>query len=393
MRKKHFETRAIHAGYQTTCNRGSLTPPIYQTSTFVFDSAEQGGRRFAGEEEGYIYSRLGNPTLTALEEKIADLENGEMGVAFGSGMAAISAILVALVESGDHILATKGLYGCSYGLLEMLKEKFGVQHSFVDFSDWDLVERAITSKTKVIFVETPINPTMRLVDLEKVAYLGKRTGATVVVDNTFMSPYLQRPLEWGCDVVVHSATKYIGGHGDVIAGLAVGPRELMTKVKQSTLKDIGGVLGPFDAWLLLRGIKTLPLRMDRHSENGLAVAEYLARHPLIDHVYYPFLPDQPDYRLARRQMKAGGGVISFEVKGGVSSGIAMLNRVQLAKVAVSLGDTETLIQHPASMTHSVIPREKRIEMGISDGLIRLSVGLENVEDIIADLEQALQSIG
>lgn len=392
MTNRHFETRAIHSGYDAMDERGSLAPPIYQTSTFVFNNAEQGGRRFAGEEEGYIYTRLGNPTVTALEERIADLEGGEMGVAFGSGMAAISAVLIALVESGDHILATKGLYGCTFGFLEMLEEKFQVKHTLVDFDDWEEVGASITSRTKVIYLESPINPTMKLIDFTQVSTLAKRIGAKVVVDNTFMSPYLQRPLEFGCDIVVHSATKYIGGHGDVIAGLAVGPKDFMAKVKLTTLKDIGGVLGPFDAWLLLRGLKSLHVRMDRHSESALKVAQFLENHPIVEQIYYPFLPSFPQYDLAVRQMRAGGGVISFELKGGVEAGITLLNNVKLAKVAVSLGDAETLIQHPASMTHSVIPREERLWMNISDGLIRLSIGLEHVEDIIEDLSQALTQV-
>lgn len=392
MTNRHFETRAVHSGYDAMDERGSLAPPIYQTSTFVFNSAEQGGRRFAGEEEGYIYTRLGNPTVTALEERIADLEGGEMGVAFGSGMAAISAIIIALVESGDHILATKGLYGCTFGFLEMLEKKFKVKHTLVDFDNWNEVEASITERTKVIYLESPINPTMKLIDFAKVSALAKRLDAKVVVDNTFMSPYLQRPLEFGCDIVVHSATKYIGGHGDVIAGLAVGPKDFMTKIKLSTLKDIGGVLGPFDAWLLLRGLKSLHVRMDRHSESALKVAQFLENHPLIERIYYPYLPTFPQYELAVRQMRAGSGVMSFELKGGVGAGITLLNHVKLAKVAVSLGDAETLIQHPASMTHSVIPREERLRMNITDGLIRLSIGLEHVDDIIEDLSQALETV-
>lgn len=392
MKEYHFETRTIHSGYDALDEKGSLTPPIYQTSTFVFENAEQGGRRFAGEEDGYIYSRLGNPTVTALEQRIADLEGGEMGVAFGSGMAAISAVLFALVKSGDHILTTKGLYGCTYGFLEMIEQKFQVSHTLVDFDNWEQVEASITTTTKVIYIESPINPTMELIDLRKVASLAKQIGATVVVDNTFMSPYLQRPIELGCDIVVHSATKYIGGHGDVIAGLAVGPREVMSTLKMTTLKDIGGVIGPFDAWLLLRGLKSLHVRMDRHSQSALKVAQFLEEHPLVEKIYYPFLPSFPQYELAIQQMRAGAGVMSFELKGGVEAGTTLLNHVKLAKVAVSLGDAETLIQHPASMTHSIIPRNERLKMDITDGLIRLSIGLEHPDDIIQDLAQALDHI-
>lgn len=392
MKRMNFETRAVHSGYDAMKHHGALTPPIYQTSTFVFENAEQGGRRFAGEEEGYIYTRLGNPTVTSLEERMADLEGGEMGVAFGSGMAAISAVLLALVQSGDHILATKGLYGCTFGFLQMLEEKFQVQHSLVDFDHWQEVEDNITSRTKVIYVESPINPTMRIIDFEKVTALAKRIGAKVVVDNTFMTPYLQRPIELGCDIVIHSATKYIGGHGDVIAGIAVGPKDIMSNIKITTLKDVGGVISPNDAWLLLRGLKTLHVRMDRHSESALKVAQFLEKHPKVQHIYYPYLESFPQYELAKRQMKAGSGVMSFELRGGVQAGITLLNHLQLIKVAVSLGDAETLIQHPASMTHSPIPREERLKMNITDGLIRLSIGLEHVDDIIADLDQALEKV-
>lgn len=392
MKRMKFETRAIHAGYDASQHMGALTPPIYQTSTFVFDSAEQGGRRFAGEEEGYIYTRLGNPTVTSLEQRMADLEGGEMGVAFGSGMAAVSAVLLALVQSGDHILATKGLYGCTYGFLQMLENKFQVHHSLVDFDDWQQVENHVTARTKVIYIESPINPTMKIVDFEKVTALARKIGAIVVVDNTFMTPYLQRPIELGCDIVIHSATKYIGGHGDVIAGIAVGPKEMMTEIKKTTLKDVGGVISPNDAWLLLRGLKTLHVRMDRHSESALQIAQFLEKHPKVSQVYYPYLESFPQYELAKRQMKAGSGVISFELRGGVQAGIQLLNHVELIKVAVSLGDAETLIQHPASMTHSPIPREERLKMDITDGLIRMSIGLEHVEDIIYDLEQALEKV-
>ncbi|MGO0063007.1 methionine gamma-lyase [Brevibacillus fluminis] len=382
-------TTAIHAGYHADPQTGALATPIYQTSTFVFSSTEEGARRFAGEEAGYIYSRLGNPTVTVLEEKIAALEQAEAGLAFASGMAAVSAVLMALVKTGDHILGTKGLYGCTYGLLNLMKDRFQVDYSLCNMTDEDSIRQMLKPTTRVMYVETPINPTMELVDLQLVAKIAKEVGACVVVDNTFMSPYLQRPIEQGCDIVIHSATKFIGGHGDVIAGVAAGPKAIMDTIRMTSQKDIGGILAPFDAYLLIRGLKTLGVRMDRHCENGQKVAEFLHNHPKVAIVHYPGLPQFPQYELACRQMDGFGGLLAFELKGGLEAGIRMMNNVRLCKRAVSLGDVDSLIQHPASMTHSVIPPEERAKMGISDGLIRLSVGIEDVEDILDDLETAL----
>jgi methionine-gamma-lyase len=387
---KGFSTRCIHGNDKPCPVTGSLVPPIYQTSTFVFPDAATGKARFAGEEEGYIYTRLGNPTVDALDDRIALLEGGEAGASFASGMGAVSAVLLTLIKTGDHILATNGLYGCTFGLLDWLKEKFGVQYDLIDMTVAEEVEKHIRPETKVIYIETPINPTMKLVDLEKVSVIAKRYGVQVVVDNTFMTPYFQRPLDLGVDIVVHSATKYIGGHGDVVAGLVVGRKEFIRELKLTAQKDVGAILGPFDAWLLLRGLKTLALRMDRHNENGMKVAQFLKDHPQVDQVYYPGLPDHPQYELALKQMKGFGGIITFEVKGGYDQGVKVMNEVRLAMLAVSLGDVDTLIQHPASMTHAIIPKENRSIMGITDGMVRLSVGLEDVEDIIADLKEALE---
>lgn len=389
---KRLETAVIHDGYDQTQFFGSLTPPLYQTSTFSFNDAEQGEKRFAGEEAGYIYSRLNNPTVNVLEEKIASLEGGEKALAFGSGMAAISAVLIALTKANDHIISTVGLYGCTYGLLKMLEEKYNITHDFSTMESAEEIRALIKPETACIYVETPINPTMRIIDLEMVANVAKEFDIPVVVDNTFASPYLQRPLTLGCDVVVHSATKYIGGHGDVIAGLAIGSEEFMTQVKKTTHKDVGGIMSPFDAWLLLRGLKTLAVRMDRHCENAEKLFEKLANHPKVKHVYYPFDPNHPTYEIAKKQMRYGGGMISFEIEGTKEDVQRMLNQVKLIKLAVSLGDTETLIQHPATMTHSVVPEEDRLKMGITDQLIRLSVGIEAWEDIWADLEQALNHL-
>ncbi|WP_368504624.1 methionine gamma-lyase [Alkalihalophilus sp. As8PL] len=384
-----FHTLAVHKGYEPDSQTGSLALPIHQTSTFVFPSAEVGGKRFAGEEAGYVYSRLGNPTVAALEEKVAALEKGEKALAFASGMAAISAILLGLVRSGDHILCSRGLYGCTFGFLSILKDKFNVDYTLCDMRDEESVTSSIQENTKVIYIETPMNPTMQIIDLAMIGQIGKEHQITTVVDNTFMSPYLQRPLEYGCDVVVHSATKYLGGHGDLIAGIAVGKEDFLEEIRFTTLKDIGGILAPFDAFLLVRGIKTLGVRMDRHCQNALQVAIFLENHPKVTNVMYPGLKSFPQHELAKKQMDGFGGLISFELKDGLEAGLSMMNKLELLKRAVSLGDVDSLIQHPASMTHSVVPKEERIKMGIADGLIRLSVGIENVEDIINDLQQAL----
>ncbi|WP_143833778.1 methionine gamma-lyase [Oceanobacillus senegalensis] len=389
---KRFETAVIHDGYDDRKMLGSLTPPIFQTSTYTFDSAEQGERRFRGEEEGYMYSRLGNPTITILEEKMAALENGEKGLAFGSGMAAISAVLVALTKANDHILCSSGLYGCTFGLLSMMKEKYNISLDFSDMKTKEEVRASIKPETTVIYVETPINPTMQLVDLKMVAEVAKEKGIPVVVDNTFSSPYLQKPLDLGCDVVIHSATKYIGGHGDVIGGLAIGKRDFLGKVAMTTQKDMGGVMSPFDAWLLIRGLKTLPIRMDRHCDNAEKLLTFLNDHPKVNHIYYPHDVNNPDYHTGKKQMKKGGGMISFEIKGTKQDAQRFLNRLSFIKLAVSLGDAETLIEHPATMTHAVVPEESRRKMGITDQLIRLSVGLEAWEDIWKDLEQSLDQI-
>lgn len=386
MKKKHMETALIHHGYTSEEHKGSLTPPLFQTSTFTFETAQQGEASFAGVDPSYIYSRLGNPTVKLFEERMAVLEGGEEALAFGSGMAAISATLIGFLKAGDHIICSNGLYGCTYGFLEVLEEKFMITHSFCDMETEDDVENKIRPNTKVIFVETPINPTMKLIDLKQVIRVAKRNGLLVVVDNTFCSPYLQRPLELGCDAVVHSATKYIGGHGDVVAGVTICKTKALAEKIRPMRKDIGGIMAPFDAWLLLRGLKTLAVRVDRHCDNAEKIVSFLKNHDAVEGVWYP------EGELASRQMKRGGGVISFSVKGGKEETQAFINDLHFITIAVSLGDTETLIQHPATMTHAAIPAELRQEMGIYDNLIRLSVGLESWEDIVSDLEQALKKI-
>lgn len=378
MEKKnlHFETEVIHAGYQAEDHQGSLVPPLYQTSTFTFASAEQGEKRFAGIEDGFIYSRLGNPTVKILQDRVAALEKGEAALAFASGMAAVSAVLVALTKTGDHILCSKGVYGCTFGLLELLKEKYDIDHDFSLMDSIETLEKEILPTTTCIYIETPINPTMKLVDLEMVARIAKEKGIPVVVDNTFCSPYLQTPITHGCDVVIHSATKYICGHGDVIAGLVIGKKDFIQQVSFTTQKDIGGIISPFDAWLLLRGLKTLPVRMDRHVENAKHLFDFMKNHPKIEAVYYPGDPEHADYSIMEKQMKLPGGLIAFSIKGTKETAQRFMNELKLIKIAVSLGDAETLIQHPATMTHAVIPEEERRKMGIENNLLRLSVGLK-----------------
>ncbi|WP_243296670.1 methionine gamma-lyase [Bacillus litorisediminis] len=387
--QKRFETQAIHSGYDSLKFQGSLVPPLYQTSTFTFPTAEEGELRFAGESDGYIYSRLGNPTVKVLEDKIAALEQAEAALAFGSGMAAVSATLFYLTKTGDHILCSEGIYGCTFGLLQLLKEKHHISHDLITFDNEETVRKSIHDNTACIYIETPINPTMKLVDLEMVVKVAKEKHIPVIVDNTFCSPYLQQPIKIGCDYVIHSATKYIGGHGDVIAGVVAGKKKNLQEIAKTTLKDIGGVISPMDAWLLIRGLKTLAVRLDRHCENAEKIAPLLKNHPKVTKVYYPGDEEFPQYELAKRQMRKPGGMISFELKGTKEDAQAFLDRCRLIKIAVSLGDAETLIQHPATMTHAVVPQKEREKMGITDTLLRLSVGLEAWEDIWDDLKQAL----
>lgn len=391
--KKGIGTMSIHTGNHKN-PFGALAVPIYQTSTFVFDSAEQGGKRFALEEEGYIYSRLGNPTTAVFEEKIAALEGGEAAVATSSGIGAITSTLWTLLKAGDHVIADKTLYGCTFAYLNHGVAKFGVEVDFIDTSDLELVRKTMKSNTRVVYLETPANPNMKVVDIKAVAEIAHTNPNTlVVVDNTFATPFCQRPLELGCDVVVHSVTKYLNGHGDVIAGVVISKKEIIDQVRLVGVKDMtGSVLGPTEAFYIIRGMKTFELRMRRHCENAMKVAEYLEAHDKIEKVYYPGLKSHDGYEVAAKQMDAFGGILAFELKGGFEAGKTLLNNVKMAALAVSLGDAETLIQHPASMTHSPYTKEERLAAGITDGLVRLSVGLENIEDIIADLEYGLAQI-
>jgi methionine-gamma-lyase len=391
--KMGFGTRAIHAGYEKN-EHGALATPIYQTSTFVFDSAEQGGRRFALEEEGYVYSRLGNPTNSQLEAKLANLENAEAAVSTASGIGAITSALWVSLKAGDHVVAAKTLYGCTFAFLNHGLTNYGVEVTFVDTANLDEVRAAMKDNTKVVYLETPANPNMNITDIEAISKIAhEKEDCIVIVDNTYNTPYIQRPLDLGADVVVHSATKYLNGHGDVIAGFVAGKKEFIDQVRLVGIKDMtGAVLSPFDAFLINRGMKTLEIRMERHCANAQKVAEFLESHPAVEKIMYPGLKSFPQYELAKKQMSLPGAMIAFEVKGGLEAGRKLMNTVELCTLAVSLGDAETLIQHPATMTHSPYTPEERAESGISDGLVRLSVGLENAEDIIADLKQALDRL-
>ena len=393
-KKFGFATRQIHAGHMENA-AGSLCAPIYQTSTFAFSTVEQGGARFAGEEGGYIYTRLGNPTLGAVEEKLASLEGGEAAMAAASGMGAISSALWTSVVAGDEIVADETLYGCTYALLNHGMTKFGVKVTLTDLSDIENLKKNLTDKTRVVYFETPCNPTLKLLDIELIAKTAHafNPDIRVIVDNTFCTPYLQRPLELGADVVVHSATKYLNGHGDVIAGMVVGKEDFITQCRMFGLKDMtGAVLSPFDAFLMARGLKTLDIRMERHCANAQKVAAFFTSHPAVAKVYYPGLDTFPGHEIAAKQMKLPGGMISIELKADRAAVAAALNKLQLCTIAVSLGDAETLVEHPATMTHSTYSAEELAAAGISEGLVRISVGLEDPEDIIDDFKTVLDTL-
>lgn len=389
-----FATKQIHVGKHEN-SAGALTTPIYQTSTFEFDSVEQGGRRFAGQEGGYIYSRLANPTVNAVEEKVAALEGGEAALGTAAGMGAISSALWSSVVAGDEIIASDTLYGCTFALLNHGMTKFGVNVKFVDMAKLENVKAALSPATKVVYLETPCNPTLKVVDIAEIAKIahGYNKDIRVIVDNTFASPYLQQPLKLGADVVVHSATKYINGHGDVIAGFVVGSAEFVGKVRMFGLKDMtGAVMSPFDAFLIARGLKTLDIRMEKHCANAMKVARFLHDHPAVAKVYYPGLEDFEGYEIAKKQMKLPGGMMSIELKADRDKVAAALNKLQLCTIAVSLGDAETLVEHAASMTHSTYTKEELAASGISEGLVRISVGLEDADDIIADMKAVLDTL-
>ncbi|MDL2226204.1 methionine gamma-lyase [Deltaproteobacteria bacterium OttesenSCG-928-M10] len=389
--KQGFGTMAIHAGSVPDGQYGSLVMPIYQTATFIFDDCAQGGERFAGLKDGYIYTRLGNPTSNALENKMAVLEGAEAAAVTGSGMGAISSTFWTICRAGDHVVSDSTLYGCSRAFLAHGLSRFGVEVSFVDTSDLGQVRAALKENTVAVYLETPANPSLKIIDIQALADLvhGHDKNIKVICDNTFATPYLQRPLSLGADIVVHSATKYLNGHGDVIAGFVLGSKDFIGQLKMVGIKDMtGAVVSPHDAFLIQRGLKTLEIRMARHCASARQVAKYLAEQERVVKLYYPGLTSHPGYETAVKQMSDFGGMISFEVAGGKEAGIRLLNSLALCTLAVSLGDAETLVEHPASMTHSTYSPVELAAAGIPEGLVRISVGLENPEDIIADLGQA-----
>jgi methionine-gamma-lyase len=390
-RTHRVATRLVHAGHRADPT-GAVTVPIYQTSTFAFRNARHGAALFSGEEKGYIYTRIANPTIQALEECIAELENGYGGIATSSGMGAVSATYMALLDQGSHMVSTASVYGPSRGLVETHLARFGVTATFVDTSDVENLRRAMRPNTRLVYVETPSNPAMMVTDIRAAAEIAHTHGCPLVVDNTFASPYLQKPLELGADVSLHSVTKFINGHADVVGGIVVARTEEMWKRIRTMMVNLGSNMDPHQAYLVLRGVKTLGVRIDRAQQGAMAVARWLESRPEVAWVRYIGLPSHPQHELARRQMSGFGAMIAFELKGGLEAGRAVMDHIQVATLAVSLGGVETLIEHPASMTHAGMSRAHRLEAGISDGLVRYAVGIEHEDDLIADLEEAFHFI-
>ena len=389
--KSGFNTKLIHAG-EIDDQFGSATTPIYQTSTFAFKSAEDGAKCFAGESNGYIYTRIGNPTIDALERQIATLENGFGGIAVSSGMAAVNVIYQALLASGDHIVSTDAVYGPSRAIMENHYVKYGVESTYINTTDASQIEKAFKPNTKVLFIETPANPTMDISDIKACAEIAHKHGALLVIDNTFCSPYLQMPLNLGADIVFHSMTKFINGHADIVAGIVIAKEETIYKKLRAMMISLGCNMDPHQAYMVLRGVKTLGIRIDRASENADKVAEFLENHPKVAWIKYPGLKSHPQYELGKRQMTGNGSMISFGLKDGFEGAKKLMDNVHLALLAVSLGGVETLIQHPASMTHSKVSKEGKLKAGITDDLIRFAVGIEDANDIIEDLRQGLEKV-
>ena len=386
-----FNSQLIHySGHHD--HYGSATVPIYQTSTFAFESAQDGADCFAGVKPGYMYTRIGNPTVKALERQVALLEHAYDSVALASGMAAVSCVYLALLNAGDHVVSSSAVYGASRVLMEQHMSRFGVESTYVNTADIEAVQAAIKPNTKMIYVETPANPTMEISDIEACAEIAHKIGALLVVDNTFCSPYLSNPIDLGADVVLHSITKFINGHADIVGGIVAAKDADVYAKLRGAMVNFGGNMDPHQAYLVIRGLKTLGIRVDRAQENAIKVADFLTTCEQVEWVKYPGLESHPQYDLAKKQMNGPGTMISFSMKGGLEAGRALMDNVKMAILAVSLGGVETLIQHPASMTHSKVPKEARESAGITDGLVRFSVGIENVEDIINDLKQAFEKI-
>lgn len=386
-----FDTKAIHGGSKGKNPNNALNPPIFQTSTFVFDSIEHANKVMSFESDDYVYTRGNNPTLRLFENRMTELEHGKGAVAFASGMAAISSVIFSLLKPTDTIIVHKTLYGSSYSVVTELLPKYNINYKVVDLTNLEELKNSIDKSTKVIYFETPSNPDLSIIDIKRVSEIGRDNDIKVVVDNTFASPYFQNPLLLGADVVVHSATKYICGHGDVVGGVAIAKDlDYIHYLKFGYMCEFGGVMSPFNAWLLLRGLKTLGLRMRQHEKNAIEVAEFLRNHPKIESVMYPGLPDFKNHNIAKEQMNGFGAMISFEVKGGLEEAIKFVEMLKLAQLAVSLGDCETLVQLPAAITHRGYPKEKLAEFGLTESMVRISVGLEDSRDIIKDIEYALR---
>ena len=390
-KEKGFSTTAVRGGERTDPTVGSVITPIYETSVFAFTSTQELIDAVVEKTDHDVYTRWSNPTITAAERKIAALEGGDDCAVFASGMAAISTAIISLVSPGDHILSVRDLYGGTVELFSNLMKRFGVHTTFVDAADAGQIDLALTPKTKILFVETPTNPTLKLVDLARAVKVAEKSGANVLVDSTFGTPFNQQPLQFGCNAVVHSATKYLAGHNDVTAGAVVGTRELIEPMKKLR-RVLGGVLDPHAAWLLLRGMKTLAVRMEKHNQNGQRIAEYLQSHPKVEAVHYPGLSTHPQFSLAKKQMKGFGGVLSFDLKGDLDCAIRFVDNLKLALIGASLGGPETLVSHPSKVSHYFMNPEERRKAGIADSLIRLSLGIEDADDIISDLDQAFEKV-
>ncbi|MBT3233081.1 MAG: aminotransferase class I/II-fold pyridoxal phosphate-dependent enzyme [Calditrichaeota bacterium] len=390
----HIDTISVHGADAVDKLTGAVAPPIYQTSTFEFDNADQGEAIFKGEQEGYIYTRVGNPTQAAFERHIAALECGEAGLAFASGLSAISGLVLTLCNSGDNIVSSNTLYGGTHYFFQDFLKRMNIDAREVPADNLSNLENAIDENTKLIFIETPANPNLDIIDIAGCVEIARRKGIPLAVDNTFATPILTRPLEFGADVVMHSATKYISGHGDAVAGALVGTKELMTRIRKETLMQVGLNISPFNAWLLLRGLKTLSVRMRKHCENAAYVARFLKTHPKVAVTHFPGLSTHPGHAIAREQMSGQyGGMVAFELKGTREDSKKLMDSIEMSVLAVSLGDCDTLICHPASTTHAKYTPEELAEAHIGESMIRLSVGIEDAQDICDDLEQALQKIG
>lgn len=388
----HFNTKVVHSAQTPDEKTGAISQPIIPAVAYSFANAEEASSVVSGETEAVYYGRYGNPTTRTLEKKIALLEGAEDALGVSSGMAAISIALLTFLQHGDHVVVTKDVYGGTHKFLTNLAPRFGIEVAFIDCTDIDRLRGAIKDSTRAVYIESPSNPSLTLIDISAISSVTKSLNIPLIVDNTFMSPYLQQPFELGADVVVHSATKYLNGHGDVIAGFVCGNKKTIDYMRKNIMGDLGQTLNAWESFLIIRGLKTLGVRMEKHCYNAQKIAEFLEKNASVKKVYYPGLHSHPQHALAKKQMKGMGGIVSFEINGGVQAGKRFISSLQLAMISFSLGDPETLVQHPASMTHSSIPEERLSDFGIPKGLIRLSVGLEDSEDIIADLEQAFTSL-